>query len=196
MGRCRPAATDRLHSARCGRPAKCLSSVDSDFIRSNKNSDTNERDRIKMSNAPLLFFIATICMVSANGKTPVGLAEADWLSTAKAALDRTSRSGAVTFVVDDDLSPEARKALQTLGKVVSLADFPDQNAVLFPQGDYLRVLQFQAQGDRIEFLSTGNVYPKVVRANCHSTTRLLFARTADGDWKQDGPMQVSVCTRH
>jgi hypothetical protein len=145
--------------------------------------------------APLLFFIAAICMVSANGKTSVELTEADWLSAAKAALKLTSRGGAVTFVVDDGLSPQARNALETLRKVVALADAPDPNALLLAPGDYLRVLQFRAQGDRIEFL-TGKVYPKVFRADCHTSTHLVLARTADGEWKQDGPMQVSLCSRH
>ena len=145
--------------------------------------------------ALLVFFIASSCMVSASGKRPGQLTDADWHSAAKAALTLSSRNDAVTVVVDDGLPPEARSALESVRKVVPLADMPDAN-VASGRGDYLRVFQFQAQGDRIEFLE-GSVYPKEYQAgDCRVTTHLFLVRTADGDWKQDGPTQVQVCSRH
>jgi hypothetical protein len=146
--------------------------------------------------ALFLYFLAAICMGSANGKTPVELTDADWLSAAKAALSLTSRGGAVTFVVDDGLSPEARNALESLRKVVALADVPDRNGAFLEPGDYMRIFQFRAQGERIEFLE-GSLYPKVYRAgDCRLTAHLFLARTVDGEWQQDGPTQVHMCSRH
>lgn len=146
--------------------------------------------------ALLLSFVAAGCMLSANGKASVELTDADWLAAAKAALKLTSRSGAVTFVVDDGLSPEARNALESLRKVVTIVDVPDRSSAFSGAGDYMRILQFRPQGDRIEFLE-GSVYPKVYQAgDCRLTTHLFLARTADGKWKQDGPTKVQICSRH
>lgn len=140
--------------------------------------------------------MASIGMVSANGKTAVELTDADWLAAAKAALKLTSRSGAVTFVVDDGLSSEARNALESLRKVVALADVPDRNVEFSGSGDYMRIFQFRPQGDRIEFLE-GSVYPKAYQAgDCRLTTHLFLARAPDGEWKQDGPTKVQICSRH
>jgi len=142
--------------------------------------------------APHLFAMALICMASARGQTPVGLADADWLSAAKAALKLSTRLETVTFVVEDGLPPEARNALASLGKVVALADLPDPSAEFFGLG-YLRIFQFRLQGDRIEFLS-GSVYPKVYRAgDCRLIAHFFLARTPDGEWKQDGPTLGQSC---
>ena len=112
----------------------------------------------------LLSLIGASCMLSAHGKAPVELTDADWLSAAKAALKLTSRSGKLTFVVDDSLSPEARNALESLRKVVAVVDVPDRSYVFSVSGHYyMRILQFRPQGDRIEFLE-GSVYPKVYQA--------------------------------
>ena len=144
--------------------------------------------------ALLLSFISATCMLSANAKAPMELTEADWISAAKAAVKLTSRSGAVTFVVDDGLPPEARSALESLRKVVPIVDVPD--LAVSGAGDYMRILQFRQQGDRIEFLE-GSVYPKVYQAgDCRVTSHLFFARSDDGEWKQDGPTKVVICTRH
>lgn len=135
-------------------------------------------------------------MLSANGKTSVALTDADWLSAAKAALKLTSRSGAVTYVIDDGVSSQARNALESLRKVVPIAEVPDRSLEFSKSGEYMRILQFRPQGDRIEFLQ-GSVYPKAYQADdCRLSTHLFLARTADGDWKQDGPAKVQICSRH
>lgn len=146
--------------------------------------------------ALLLSFIAVSCMLSANAKAPLELTDADWLSVAKASLKLTSRSGAVTFVVDDFLSPEARNALESLRKVVAIVDVPDRSSAFSESGDYMRILQFRPQGDRIEFLE-GSVYPKVYQAgDCRHTTHFFLARTADVEWEQVGPAKVQICSSH
>lgn len=145
--------------------------------------------------ALLLTFMAAICVGSANGKPSAELTAADWLSAAKAALQE-GRTNGLTFVVDDALAPEARNALESLRKVVALAHVPDQQAEVSAPEDYMRVLQFRAQGERIEFLE-GSVYPKVYRpGDCRFTIHLFLARAADGEWKQDGPSRVHICSRH
>jgi len=142
--------------------------------------------------ALLLFFMASICMVSARGQTPVDLPDTEWLSAAKAALKLATRLESVTFVVDDGLSSEARNALASLGKVVALVDVPDPSAAFFGLG-FLRIFQFRLQGDRIEFLS-GDVYPKVYQAgDCRFTAHFFLARTPGGEWKLDGPMGGQAC---
>ncbi|MDQ1924651.1 hypothetical protein [Massilia pseudoviolaceinigra] len=144
--------------------------------------------------ALFLLFAAASCMSSANGNAPVVLTEADWLSAANTALKLSSKSGAVTFVVDDGLSSEARNALESLRKVVAIADVPD--VAVSGSKDYMRIFQFRPQGDRIEFLQ-GSVYPKVYQAgDCRLSSHLFLSRTADGEWKQDGPTKVVICTRH
>lgn len=146
--------------------------------------------------ALLLSFIMAGCMLSAHGKASVEFTDADWLSAAKTALRLTSRTGAVTFVVDDSLSQQARSALESLRKVVPLVDMPDRSSAFSGSGEYLRILQFRPQGDRIEFLE-GSVYPKVYQAeDCRVTTHLFLTRTADGEWVQDGPAEVKMCVRH
>lgn len=146
--------------------------------------------------ALLLSFIAAGCVLSANGIASVELTNADWLSAAKAALKLASRSAAVTFVVDDGVSPQARNALESLRKVVPIVDVPDRSLEFSKPGTYMRILQFRPQGDRIEFLE-GSVYPKVYQADdCRLSTQIFLARAADGDWKQDGPAKVQVCSRH
>ena len=145
--------------------------------------------------ALLLFFLAAICMVSVKGQTPLELTEADWLSAAQTALKLTTRKTAVTFVVDDGLSSEARHALESSQKVVALADVPDRDTK-FAGPDYLRVFQFRLQGDRIEFLG-GSVYPKNYQAgDCRFTTHLFLVRTPDGEWKQDGRPELTICSWH
>lgn len=149
---------------------------------------------MRKSGLPLLF-MASICTVSAQGRTSVELADADWLSVAKAALKLTTRMEAVTFVVDDGLSSEARHALGSVGNVVALADVPDRS-MAYSTPAYLRVFQFRLQGDRIEFL-TGSVYPKVHQAgDCRHSSHIFLARTPNGEWKQDGPATVHVCSWH
>lgn len=143
----------------------------------------------------LLLLIASICTVPATGRTSVELADADWLSVAKAALELTSRMETVTFVVDDGLSSEARHALGSVGNVVALADVPDSSMAYSSPG-FLRVFQFRLQGDRIEFL-TGSVYPKVYRAgDCRLSSHIFLTRAPHGEWKQDGPATVHVCSWH
>jgi hypothetical protein len=141
----------------------------------------------------LLMFLGVMCLESANGKTPLELTDADWMSAAKAALiERTTNE--LTFVVDDWLSPPARNALESIGKVVPLADVPDKYGE-FLAPEYIRVFQFQQQGDRIEFLQ-GSVYPKMYQAgDCRFTGHLFLARTATGEWKQDGPSRVRICAK-
>ncbi|PQO99988.1 hypothetical protein C5614_08010 [Massilia phosphatilytica] len=139
--------------------------------------------------------MASICMVSAKGQTPVELTYADWLSAAKAALKLTTRLETVTFVVDDGLSSEARNALESVGKIVALVDVPDRS-MEFSKPEYMRVFQFRLQGDRIEFLE-GNVYPKAYQAgDCRTRSHVFLARTPNGDWKQDGPATIHVCSWH
>ena len=105
-----------------------------------------------------------------------------------------SRSGAVTFVVDDGIPREARNALEKLRKVVPIVDVPDLSVA--GTEDYMRIFQFRLQGERIEFLQ-GSVYPKVYKAgDCRVTSHLFLARSDDGKWKQNGPSRVAVCTRH
>jgi len=134
-------------------------------------------------------------MVSVKGQTPLELTDADWLSAAKTALKLTTRKTAVTFVVDDGLSSEARHALESTQKVVALADVPERDAK-FAGPEYLRVFQFQLQGDRIEFLA-GSVYPKNYQAgDCRLTTHLFLVRTLDGEWKQDGQSELAICSWH
>ncbi|WP_371766738.1 hypothetical protein [Massilia sp.] len=143
----------------------------------------------------LLLFMASIRTVSAQGQASVALADADWLSVAKAALRLTSRMEAVTFVVDDGLSSEARHALGSVGNVVALAVVPDRS-MAYSTPAYLRIFQFRLQGDRIEFL-TGSVYPKVYQAgDCRHSSHIFLARTPNGEWKQDGPATVHVCSWH
>ena len=144
--------------------------------------------------ALFLFFISASCMLSANAKASMDLTDADWLSAAKAAVKLTNRSGTVTFVVDDGLPPEARNALESLRKVVAIVDVPDIAAS--GADEYVRIFQFRPQGDRIEFLE-GSVYPRVYQAgDCRVTSHLFLARSDDGEWKQDGPTKVVICTRH
>ena len=143
----------------------------------------------------LLLFMASICTVSAQGQPSGALADADWLSVAKAALKLTSRLEAVTFVVDDGLSSEARHALGSVGKVVALADVPDRSMAFSTPG-FLRVFQFRLQGDRVEFL-TGSVYPKAYQAgDCRHSSHVFLTRTPNGEWKQDGPATIRVCSWH
>jgi hypothetical protein len=85
----------------------------------------------------LLVFLGAMCLESANGKTPSELTDADWLSAAKAALNERS-TNVLTFVVDDGLSPQARNALESIGKVVPLADVPDKYGE-FLAPEYIRV---------------------------------------------------------
>jgi hypothetical protein len=145
--------------------------------------------------ALLLFFMAVICTVSVKGQTPVGLTDADWLSAAKTAIKLTSRNTTATFIVDDSLSSEARHALESLQNVIALADVPDRDAK-FATPDYLRVFQFRLQGDRIEFM-TGSVYPKNYQAgDCRIKMRLFLVRAADGEWKQDGQPELTICSWH
>lgn len=141
----------------------------------------------------LLMFLGVMCLASASGETPSKLTDADWMSAAKAALNgRTTNK--VTFVVDDRLSPPARNALESIGKLVPLADVPD-NYGEFLAPEYIRVFQFQQQGDRIEFLQ-GSVYPKMYQAgDCRFTGHLFLARIATGEWKQDGPSRVRICAK-
>lgn len=143
----------------------------------------------------LLSFMASISTLSAKGQTSVELTDADWLSGAKAALKLTSRMEAVTFVVDDGLSPEARHALGSVGNIVALGDVPDRSMAFSTPG-YLRVFQFRRHGDRIEFLS-GSVYPKVYQAgDCRFSSHIFLARTPNAEWKQDGPATIHVCAGH
>lgn len=146
--------------------------------------------------AVLLSLIIAICIVPAQGKTLVELTETDWLSAAKAALKLTSRSDEVTFVVNDDLPLEAQHALQTLRKVVALIDVPEPNIERQVSGNYMRVFQFRLQGDRIEFLE-GSAYPIVYQpGDCRLKTHIFLARAGDGEWKQDGPAEIKMCSRH
>ncbi|MBD8544439.1 hypothetical protein ACFOY5_23240 [Massilia aurea] len=141
----------------------------------------------------LLMFLGVMCLESANGKTPSELTDADWMSAAKAALNERS-TNELTFVVDDRLPLRARNALERIGKVVRLADVPDEYGE-FSGPEYIRVFQFQQQGDRIEFLQ-GSVYPKAYQAgDCRFTGHLFVARTAMGNWKQDGPSRVQICAK-
>ena len=143
----------------------------------------------------LLSFMASISTGPAKGQTYLELTDADWLSAAKAALKLTSRMEAVTFVVEDALSPEARHALGSVGNIVALGDVPDRSTVFSTPG-YLRVFQFRRQGDRIEFL-TGSVYPKVYQAgDCRVSSHIFLARTPNAEWKQDGPATIHVCSGH
>lgn len=138
-------------------------------------------------------FLGVVCLESANGKTPSELSDADWMSAAKVALNERSTNG-LTFVVDDRLPFRARNALEHIGKVVRLADVPDEYGELSGP-EYIRVFKFQQQGDRIEFLQ-GSVYPKAYQVeDCRFTGHLFLARTAMGEWKQDGPSRVQICAK-
>jgi hypothetical protein len=138
-----------------------------------------------------LCIVATGFMFSAKA---VELTDADWLSAAKIALKEFKRSETVTYVVDDGLSPQARNALENLRKVVSLGDVP--GLASSGAGNYWRVLQFRPQGDRIEFLA-GSVYPLAYQPDdCRVTTHLFLARKADGEWQQDGPVKLQICSHH
>ena len=141
----------------------------------------------------LLMFLSAMCLESANGKTPSQITDADWLSAAKAALNER-RSNELTFVVDIGLSSQARHALESIGKVIPLANVPDKPGE-FLAPEYIRVFQFQQQGDRIEFLQ-GSVYPKVYQSGeCRFTGHLFLARTATDEWKHDGPSRVIICAK-
>lgn len=124
----------------------------------------------------------------------VELTDADWLSAAKAASKQFKRSETLTYVVDDSQSPQARNALENLLKVVSLGDI--LGLASSGADKYIRILQFRPQGDRIEFLA-GSVYPLAYQpGDCRFTTHVFLARNADGEWQQDGPAKVQICSYH
>lgn len=99
-------------------------------------NDVERRNEIDMKNlVRTLMLIAACSAALARADTLAAFTDDDWAAAARASLDAVEHQRRLTLVLDDSLSPAARRILGGLRDTVAREALPEQDKYILPPGD-------------------------------------------------------------
>ena len=141
----------------------------------------------------IMIMASVLCSSKTNAETYTNMNVAAWRNAARVALRTIGYNKDLMITYNENLPLPAQNALKELGKAIPLSELPEPEKYTLPSG-FLRVNQFEQQGDIFEFnatrgpISKGNSF-----LSCGTTAHFRVKYWPGKGWGQVGMMETKVC---